>query len=260
MNRSLLIVDDEETIRWALRELFMAEGWEVHCAGDGDEADALVAARPYDFMITDLKMPGVCGVDLIRRARRHNPPMGVMVLTGYASLETALEALRLRAWDYVTKPCKVAYLKERIEAFFADQASRGDGGAVAGELPPEVARPFLDGEGVEVFSFEGLDGDEESRRVLEALREVVGHAGLGLARAGQLVQLCVEAVALADGRADSLAGRVGLLNGHLVITLRVPGLEKAAAERWRQVAENLRIAARLVDHGEARSMVMAERI
>jgi DNA-binding NtrC family response regulator len=178
MNRSMLIVDDEETIRWALRELFMSDGWEVHCAADGDEAESLVAERPYDFMITDLKMPGVSGVELIRRARAHNSEMGVMVLTGYASLETALEAIRLQAWDYVTKPCKVAYLKERIDEFFDERSSVSRGEGEGERLPEADARAFLEGSGMELLSFEALEGDEDSRRALTALREMFAHAGI----------------------------------------------------------------------------------
>ena len=117
MMRRMLIVDDEETIRWALAELFMQDGWAVQCAADGEEAVRRVEEDPFEFMITDLKMPGLPGVEVVRRARRANPAMGVMVLTGYASLETAVEAVRLGAWDYVTKPCDVRYLRSRVEQF-----------------------------------------------------------------------------------------------------------------------------------------------
>jgi len=259
MNRSMLIVDDEETIRWALRELFMSDGWEVHCAADGDEAGSLIAERPYDFMITDLKMPGVSGVELIRRARAQNPGMGVMVLTGYASLETALEALRLRAWDYVTKPCKVAYLKERIDEFF-DEPRRPGAVARPDELTEEDMRGFLDGAGIEVLSFGSLDGDEDSRRVLAALRDIFGHAGIGRERAGQLVQLCVEVVALTNGRAGRVQGRAGLLQGHVVVAMSGPGVENVPDQRLRQVAESLGVNARLLEHADTTSTVLSERL
>ncbi|MFO7958562.1 MAG: response regulator [Candidatus Brocadiia bacterium] len=260
MNRSMLIVDDEETIRWALRELFMSDGWEVHCAADGDEAESLIAERPYDFMITDLKMPGVSGVELIRRARAGNSEMGVMVLTGYASLETALEAIRLQAWDYVTKPCKVAYLKERIDEFFDDRSSAAGGEGAGERLSEPDARAFLKGSGMELLSFEALEGDEDSRRALTALREMFAHAGIEAERAGQLVQVCVETVALANGRAGRVRGRAGLLHGHVVVAMNGPGVKEVPAERLREVAESLGVNVRLLERGGAISMVLSEGI
>ena len=84
MTRRMLIVDDEETIRWALRELFMQDGWAVDGAADGNEAVSKVEQTPYDFLITDLKMPGTDGVEVIRKARMANPATGVMILIQYS--------------------------------------------------------------------------------------------------------------------------------------------------------------------------------
>ena len=140
--RRMLIVDDEDTIRWALRELFAQDGWDVHAAADGEEALRKILECTYDFMITDLKMPGRHGVEVIGEARRLNPRMGVAVLTGYASVETAIDALRMRAWDYLTKPFDMRYLKQSIEGYFREMAARDGQGPdevldVKGERPAD---------------------------------------------------------------------------------------------------------------------------
>ncbi len=102
----------------------MQDGWEVHCAADGDEAVAMISRGTYDFMITDLEMPGMSGVDVIKEVRCRHPHMGVAILTGYASLEAAVDALRLRAWDYLTKPVNVKDLKQSIADYFDDPAAK----------------------------------------------------------------------------------------------------------------------------------------
>jgi len=212
--RTLLIVEDEETIRWALRELFMQDGWQVESAETGDDAIETLRQRRFDYMITDLKMPGASGIDVVREGRRRAPDMGVAVLTGYASLETAIESLRLGVWDYVTKPCKVSYLKERAEEFL-ERRGRGANKEAARPFPDEetVAR-FVRGAGTEVLSRAGVLTADETRKSMLSLEGLLRDLGCEEEPARQFLQLCLDGMA-AIGE-DQAQCRVGFLEGHLM--------------------------------------------
>ncbi len=252
MNRSMLVVDDEETIRWALRELFMQDGWRVHCAADGDEAGRLVEQNVYDFMITDLKMPGLSGVELIKRARDRNAGLGVMVLTGYATLETAIDALRLHAWDYVTKPCKVSYLKERVGAFVED-VERVSARSRGQSLRDRDLRDFMGGAGTHLLSFEVVLPD-----ALAELQRMFTHLGLAAERAADLVQLCVEAIALVADETGGASARASLLNGYVLVGISGP--REVQPDRLTRISARLGVDARLVHGDGTGGIVVSERI
>jgi len=100
----LLIVDDEEGIRSFLGDVLEDEGHDVTLAADGAEALALLKKRSFHLMLTDLKMPRLDGMSLLQQARELAPEMEVIVLTAHGTVETAVEAMRLGAFDYLTKP------------------------------------------------------------------------------------------------------------------------------------------------------------
>jgi two-component system, NtrC family, response regulator HydG len=100
----ILIVDDELSVRTSLREWFLEDGFEVETAEDGLDAIRHLDDGPFDLMIVDLKMPGMDGISLQRRVREIDPAATIIILTAYASVETAVEALKMGAFDYVTKP------------------------------------------------------------------------------------------------------------------------------------------------------------
>ncbi len=102
--RKILIVDDELSVRDSLREWFLEDGFEVETAEDGNAALKKLDEGPYDIMVIDLKMPGMDGVTLQKRVREIDKSVAIVILTAYASVETAVEALKAGAYDYVTKP------------------------------------------------------------------------------------------------------------------------------------------------------------
>ncbi len=102
--RKILIVDDELSVRKSLEEWFLEDGFAVETAEDGNAALEKMHAGPYDIIIVDLKMPGMDGITLQKRVREIDPNAAIVILTAYASVETAVEALKLGAFDYVTKP------------------------------------------------------------------------------------------------------------------------------------------------------------
>ncbi len=101
---SLLIVDDELIVRDSLSKWFREEGYEVTAAESAQDALAKMAQQHFDLALVDIKMPGTDGVELQRRMREIDSEMVVIIMTGYASVETAVTALKNGAYDYVSKP------------------------------------------------------------------------------------------------------------------------------------------------------------
>jgi DNA-binding NtrC family response regulator len=102
--RKIMVVDDELSVRESLREWFLEDGFQVETAEDGAKALAKMSAGPYDIIVIDLKMPGMDGITLQKRIREIDKNAAIVILTAYASVETAVEALKAGAYDYVTKP------------------------------------------------------------------------------------------------------------------------------------------------------------
>jgi two-component system NtrC family response regulator len=112
MNRGrILVVDDDESLRRVTQVQLEQEGYPVATASTAAEALAALEKAPYDLVITDLKMPGLSGVDLLRRVREEYPEILVIVVTAYGTVESAVEAMKLGAYDYLTKPVNADALR-----------------------------------------------------------------------------------------------------------------------------------------------------
>ena len=103
----ILIVDDEASMCEFLTLVLSKEGYRVRAVMSASQALAVLEEEPFQLMVTDLRMPDMNGLELIRETRRRFPELGVVVITAFASLESAVEALRLGASDYITKPFQV---------------------------------------------------------------------------------------------------------------------------------------------------------
>ena len=100
----ILIVDDDEPFRLALRNAFLRRGYEVALAGSAEEASAALLVAQPSYAVVDLRMPGQSGLDVVRELRALPRPPQVVVLTGYGTIGTAVEAVRLGALNYLNKP------------------------------------------------------------------------------------------------------------------------------------------------------------
>ena len=103
----ILLVDDEPSILSVLTTLLKAEGHEVTSSRGGDKAQEMVRTEPFDLLISDIRMSPIDGMQLLKQTRREKPGAAVIMLTAYGSVETAVEAMKEGAFDYVTKPFKV---------------------------------------------------------------------------------------------------------------------------------------------------------
>jgi DNA-binding NtrC family response regulator len=126
---SILVVDDEPTIRLLVTSILKDEGYAVTAAASGEEALQLTTRRHFHLVVTDLKMPGISGVELLERVRRDDPGTAVILLTAFGSVEGAVEAMKTGACDYLLKPLanpdelRLAVRRALKEQRLADEAA-----------------------------------------------------------------------------------------------------------------------------------------
>jgi DNA-binding response OmpR family regulator len=113
---AILVVDDEDGIRYFLERFLTQEGYRVTAVPSGEAALERLAVTEFDVALLDLKMKGMSGLDVLAQLRQIWPATSVIILTAHASLESAVEALRCGAHDYLFKPCKTLDLRESIRA------------------------------------------------------------------------------------------------------------------------------------------------
>lgn len=107
-----LVVDDERPIRLLMEKELPRAGYTVTCVGSGEEALEQLRAREFDVVLLDLKMPGIGGMETLRRIRGSGTTAEIVILTGHPDVESAINAMKLGAYDYLTKPFKLSELEE----------------------------------------------------------------------------------------------------------------------------------------------------
>ncbi|RKY69082.1 MAG: hypothetical protein DRP97_05660 [Candidatus Latescibacterota bacterium] len=116
----VLVVDDEEDIRYILREMLYAEGYEVVSARNGAEGIERVKAErsKFDLILIDLMMPEIDGIQVLRSVKQCDPDIGAVMITGYASVDSAVRCMKLGAFDYITKPFRKIEIAGRLNEAF----------------------------------------------------------------------------------------------------------------------------------------------
>jgi two-component system response regulator RegA len=130
--RSLLIVEDDDRLRGRLARALADRGFEIREAGDVPGALAAAREDSPEYVLVDLRMPGGSGLDVVREVKAIDPATTVVVLTGYGSIATAVEAVRLGAAEYLTKPADVDQIVAAL--------TRADGPAPVPDTVPSLAR------------------------------------------------------------------------------------------------------------------------
>jgi DNA-binding NtrC family response regulator len=118
---TVLVVDDEEMVRDSLARALRARGYDARAAGSAEEALEVLSSQDVDLVFTDIRMPGMDGLELLRRAKAVSPELEVIVMTAYASVDSAVEAMKSGARDYVTKPFKQDEVFLRAERVLAER-------------------------------------------------------------------------------------------------------------------------------------------
>jgi len=107
IRRDILIVDDDKQVREVLHQIFLTAGYNCRLATDGREGVAMFRAAQPPLTVTDLKMPNMTGIELLQQVREVDQDAAVIVLTGAADVKTAIESLKLGAYDFIMKPVNV---------------------------------------------------------------------------------------------------------------------------------------------------------
>jgi DNA-binding NtrC family response regulator len=138
---TILVVDDKDSMRNMLTETLMEEGYRVDSASDGKQAMDLVRNKSYDLVLTDLKMPNVDGLSVLSDIKETEPDTSVIVMTAYGTVETAVEAMKQGAYDFITKPFDTEHLCVLVSRALENRRLLAENSLLRQEL--------LDGQGFE---------------------------------------------------------------------------------------------------------------
>src|SRR5947207_1499298 len=111
----MLIVEDDEQVRYFLKERLTRAGYDVKTAATGRDGLALAETTIFDAALIDIHLPDMLGIEVLESAKRRDPEMDIVIMTGYPEVETAVQALRLGAYDYLIKPLQWVPLEHSIK-------------------------------------------------------------------------------------------------------------------------------------------------
>ncbi len=121
MNERILLIDDEKDLLEWLSVVLEKEGYQVRCTDSSPKALQMYEQEPFDMVITDIRMPEMSGLDLLKKLKNLNPEVIVLMITAYASVDTAIKALRYGAYDYLNKPFKLDEIKLIMKKAFSQR-------------------------------------------------------------------------------------------------------------------------------------------
>jgi DNA-binding NtrC family response regulator len=121
--RCILVVDDEESSRIGLSKILDKSGYKVLTAENGKEALEKLKEEDFDLVITDMKMPQMDGIELLKEIKQSKSRVGVIIVTAYGEVDSYLEAMNLGAFEYLNKPIKVDELKKVINKVLEETAN-----------------------------------------------------------------------------------------------------------------------------------------
>ena len=139
MTASILVVDDEPLVQDALEVSLSSQGYRVATATSGEEALTRIEVQEFDVIVSDLVLPGLDGLAVLERSRTLNPRAGVILMTAYATLETAIAAFRRGACDYLEKPFDIDDLTRRVQRVLRDRQEDDRRGRPVPRPPPRAA-------------------------------------------------------------------------------------------------------------------------
>ncbi len=192
MNERILIAEDEEILRTNLVEFLQSSGYDTVGVPDGQAALDRLKDGEFGLVLSDLRMPKVDGIELLQRVVAERPETSVLIMTAYASVQSAVEALRLGAYDYLLKPVVFEDLLQRIQNLFEYRALRGEVTRLRRDLSDRLG-------------FEGIIGDSpQIRKVFELVQKVAPTDAIVLVTgdSGTGKELVARAIHARSGLAD----------------------------------------------------------
>jgi two-component system response regulator HydG len=172
----LLVVDDDRAILTLIGTIALSEGFDVATTVSGEDAMKQMRHRPVDLVLLDLRMPGVTGLDVLRAIREINPRVKVVLMTGYGTIDTAVEAVKLGAMDYLTKPFDLPRLRQLLSTVREEAEQRRAVLTMEGDLAQRLEFCGMVGRGPAIQEVFGM-----IRRLAPHVRTVLvtGETGTG---------------------------------------------------------------------------------
>ncbi|MES2854283.1 MAG: sigma-54 dependent transcriptional regulator, partial [Bdellovibrionota bacterium] len=160
MKPRILVVDDEESIREFLDIMLRKEGYEVTCVEDGQKAIDMLKKKTFDMTISDLQMPNVTGIELLKHVKETYPDLLFMMITAFGTTESAVEAMKMGAYDYITKPFKIDEVRINIANALRSKNLEVENRSLKKELEKE-------------YSFQNLVGNSDAmHRIYDLVKRV----------------------------------------------------------------------------------------
>lgn len=245
--RHVLVVDDEESVRITTAAILEQEGYDVSTAGDGREALQMAARYHYDLVLTDLRMDDMDGMTLLHELQARHPNVVTVVLTGYASIESSIDALRQGVYDYLVKPCMVEDLKRTVRRALEHREQRMQ----ISELSIPVVEIW---DGVLLVPLVGTLDDKRSAQLSTALLEAVRSEGARVVLVDitgcTVVDTFTAAHLINAVRSVRLLGADAVVTGvsaHVASDLVKLGVRLEDICTRRRLADGLRLALEMLD-------------
>ena len=141
MNPEILIIEDEEEMRIALTEVLIRNGYSVHTAPNGIEGLELLNKSPFNMVITDVKMPKISGLEVLKEIKKQSPQIPVIMITAYGTIDNAVEAMKEGAFDYILKPFSAEILDEAVlRAIRSQKGKNADSSVIVTPLPTDTLK------------------------------------------------------------------------------------------------------------------------
>lgn len=205
---NILFVDDEEAFRDLLVRRFCRKGFAVVGAGSGPEALERLEEEFFDLAVVDLKMPGMDGLELLQKFKEAQPETQVLILTGHGTIESAIQAMKLGAYDYLTKPCNLEELEILLQKALEKRKLLGQNRGLQEALNRKLGSRRI------------IGNSEKIRRLLEMVKKVADSSSPVLieGESGTGKELIAEALHVWSSRASQpfIVINCGALPGHLL--------------------------------------------
>ena len=247
----ILVVDDEESVRLTTAAILEQEGYAVTTARDGRAALAQLARSRFDLVLTDLRMEGIDGSALLAEIHEQHPDTVAIVLTGYATIESSIDALRQGVYDYLVKPCAVADLQLTVRRALEHQRQR--------ERISELSSPVVEiWDGVLLLPLVGAPDDARAAQMSGALLDRAQETG------ARVIIIDITGCAVVDARtaahlidavrSASLLGTRAIITGvsaQVAANLITLGINLSGITTRRRLSDGLRTAFELLNAPES---------
>jgi CheY-like chemotaxis protein/anti-anti-sigma regulatory factor len=245
----LLVVDDEESVRVTTAAILEQEGYHVETASDGTEALQKVSRGSFDLVLTDLRMEDMDGITLLHELQTKHPNVVTIVLTGYATIESSIDALRQGVYDYLVKPCVVDDLKRTVGRALEHREQR--------MRITELSSPVVEiWDGVLLLPVVGTLDDQRAAQMSAALFEAVQRKGARVVLVDitgcTVVDTYTAAHLINTVRSLRLLGAAAIVTGvtaHVAADLVKLGVQLEDITTRRRLADGLRMALELQGAG-----------